>query len=239
MLSTVDLLKLKVHALDGDVGSVRDVLFSDEDWTVRHLVIDTGSWIFGRHVLIDPEAISDPEALSGALELDLTRDEVKALPDAPTDPMHGPNADSVGGILQLRVSDAVSNAPDLMLLGGGGETPSVAVALPDADSGHMHSLREVAGYDVCCGADSAGKLAGFLIDPVAWDLPLALIEAPENTLLLPTRLIDALNEAEHAVLVAVDAATLADAPVYDSRLQDERVYLPVVTDYYASRSPAA
>src|SRR5215471_3784696 len=85
MLSTIELLKLRVRAHDGEVGSVRDLTFSDADWTVRDLDLDTGAWIFGRRVRIDPDAVVDVDAATGVLELSLTREEVKTLPDASTD----------------------------------------------------------------------------------------------------------------------------------------------------------
>jgi hypothetical protein len=33
------------EATDGSIGSVDDFLFSDDRWTVRRAVIDTGNWL--------------------------------------------------------------------------------------------------------------------------------------------------------------------------------------------------
>ena len=46
-----------VNASDGEVGTVKDILFDDEAWRIRWVVVDTGTWLTGRKVLIHPSAI--------------------------------------------------------------------------------------------------------------------------------------------------------------------------------------
>src|SRR5215471_10665971 len=127
MLSTIELLKLRVRAHDGEVGSVHDLTFSDADWTVRDLDLDTGAWIFGRRVRIDPDAVVDVDAATSVLELALTREEVKALADASTD----------DDVLRWRESQTEVPAPQTLTAPG---NASPAPANPEAA---LHSLREV------------------------------------------------------------------------------------------------
>ena len=47
-----------IKADDGEIGTVVDFLFDDTSWKVRWLVIDCGTWLTGRKVLIHPSAIS-------------------------------------------------------------------------------------------------------------------------------------------------------------------------------------
>jgi len=37
----------KLGASDGEIGQVKDFYFDDQNWTVRYLVADTGSWLAG------------------------------------------------------------------------------------------------------------------------------------------------------------------------------------------------
>ena len=48
-----------IHASDGLIGTVSDFLFDDATWLVRWLVIDTGSWLAGREVLLPPSALGE------------------------------------------------------------------------------------------------------------------------------------------------------------------------------------
>jgi hypothetical protein len=56
LLSVNQLYGEKLGALDGDIGQVKDLYFDDLNWTVRYLVVETGSWLSGRQVLISPHA---------------------------------------------------------------------------------------------------------------------------------------------------------------------------------------
>jgi hypothetical protein len=49
-----ELYGRKLAALDGDIGHVKDFYFDDENWVIRYLVADTGSWLTGRLVLLTP-----------------------------------------------------------------------------------------------------------------------------------------------------------------------------------------
>ncbi len=47
-----------IDANDGRIGSVTDLLFDDATWKIRWLVVDTGSWLTTRKVLVHPSAIT-------------------------------------------------------------------------------------------------------------------------------------------------------------------------------------
>ncbi len=52
--SSEEGLSYSVAARDGDIGHVEDLLFDDETWAIRYLVINIGTWWTGRHVLVSP-----------------------------------------------------------------------------------------------------------------------------------------------------------------------------------------
>src|SRR5439155_25515127 len=85
MLSTAGELKgVTIHATDGDIGGVHDLYFDDTSWTVRYLVVDTGTWLPGRRVLISPFAF---RAVPGAARLrtTLTKEQIENSPSIDTD----------------------------------------------------------------------------------------------------------------------------------------------------------
>ena len=71
-----------VAARDRPAGELADVLFDDQSWTVRYLVIDTVDAMPRRDVLVMPAQV---ESLAPALRLRLTRDELKQCPDLDED----------------------------------------------------------------------------------------------------------------------------------------------------------
>ena len=52
--SVHEISRYHIHASDGNLGHVEDVIIDDETWTIRYLVVDTRSWWPGKKVLISP-----------------------------------------------------------------------------------------------------------------------------------------------------------------------------------------
>jgi hypothetical protein len=74
-----------IHAVDGEIGHVENLLFDDEDWTLRYFVVDTSNLWFGRRVLIAPRAVKAMDWSDRRVDLDLSRAQVESSP--PWDPL--------------------------------------------------------------------------------------------------------------------------------------------------------
>jgi hypothetical protein len=72
---------MPVHASDGEIGTIKDLLFDPQSWTVRYLEVSTG-WLFGRDVLIPVDKVKSIEAPEGAVTFDLTKEQIENSPSA-------------------------------------------------------------------------------------------------------------------------------------------------------------
>jgi hypothetical protein len=79
--SMKDLDDYAVGATDGVIGSVKDFLFDDQAWAVRYFVVETGTWLTSREVLISPISIDRPDWEDKLLAVSITREQVKNSPD--------------------------------------------------------------------------------------------------------------------------------------------------------------
>jgi len=79
-----DLKGYALLATDGPIGHVVDVLVDDRHWAVRYLVVDTGTWLSGRRVLISPMSLGRPDWALQQLPVSLTKDRVEHSPDVDT-----------------------------------------------------------------------------------------------------------------------------------------------------------
>lgn len=70
-----------VRAQDGEVGQVSDFILDDSDWRIRYLVIDTGNWLPGKHVLLAPNWIEKIGASAGTVFVNLPRSTIEAAPE--------------------------------------------------------------------------------------------------------------------------------------------------------------
>jgi len=57
--SVEEITGYSIHALDGEIGHVEDVLVEDDDWSIRYLVVETKHWWHGNKVLVSPLAVID------------------------------------------------------------------------------------------------------------------------------------------------------------------------------------
>ena len=78
--STTAVTGSHLQATDGEIGHVENLLIDDADWVIVYLIVDTKNWWFGKHVLISPYAVKDISWSSHTIQLDVTRELVKASP---------------------------------------------------------------------------------------------------------------------------------------------------------------
>src|ERR1700719_2971350 len=96
MLRTASHLKgTSIAATDGEIGSVQDLYFDDHSWTIRYLVVDTGTWLPGRQVLISPLSVREA---GDKILVDLTQEQVKRSPSVESDkPVNRQQEEAIGG----------------------------------------------------------------------------------------------------------------------------------------------
>jgi len=70
-----------IHATDGKIGQLSDVLIEDSDWTLRYLIVNTGNWWQGKEVLISPRSTQSIRWTEHLVYLGVTRDRVRTSPE--------------------------------------------------------------------------------------------------------------------------------------------------------------
>lgn len=80
-----DLKNYSIVASDGSVGDVKDFLFDDLAWVIRYFVVETGTWLSSRKVLISPTAIQEPNWEEKIFPVLLAKEQVRNSPDIDTD----------------------------------------------------------------------------------------------------------------------------------------------------------
>jgi len=83
--SLKSLINYEIAAKDGAIGSVHDFYFDDRRWCVRYLVVDTGTWLPGRRVLLSPVSIGGADWAAKHIEVGLTKEQVENSPPLSAD----------------------------------------------------------------------------------------------------------------------------------------------------------
>ncbi|WP_042364585.1 hypothetical protein [Streptacidiphilus neutrinimicus] len=74
-----DLVGFAVEATDGKIGKV--IHAGGTDSGMRYIVVDTGHWIFGKHVVLPAGAVSLIDLARSVVLVDRTRQEIKDAPE--------------------------------------------------------------------------------------------------------------------------------------------------------------
>jgi len=69
-----------IHAVDGEIGHVRDFLVDDASWRIRYVVVDTQNWWPGQKVLISPRSVLEVDWVERLIRLDTRRQKIKDSP---------------------------------------------------------------------------------------------------------------------------------------------------------------
>ena len=173
-----------IEASDGRIGTVSDFLFDDTTWKLRWMVVDTGTWLSGRKVLIHPSAIARVNHDQQQLPVHLTKAQVEDSPDitqdAPVsrqmqdglygyygwDPLWG-GGNFFGGYSGLVGPPMAlpSYQQDAELL----DRPLPGL-LPEEGDPHLRSIAAVTGYHVHATDGRIGHVENFLVDDATWDI---------------------------------------------------------------------
>jgi hypothetical protein len=69
-----------VVGVDGGIGQATDLLVDDAGWSFPYLVVDTGTWWSGKHVLISRHAVREISWAEREIRVEVSRLQVKASP---------------------------------------------------------------------------------------------------------------------------------------------------------------
>jgi hypothetical protein len=102
-----DLRGYAIRATDGVIGRVDDFYFDDDDWGIRYLVVDTGSWLSGRKVLISPLAVGHAGWMARRLPVPSRERRWNTAPTSiPGNRSHGSTKLSTSGTTGIRITGA-------------------------------------------------------------------------------------------------------------------------------------
>ncbi|MEU9182069.1 PRC-barrel domain-containing protein [Streptomyces sp. NPDC048550] len=80
------LVGFKVDASDGHIGKVDE---ATEEVGSSYIVVDTGPWIFGKHVLLPAGTVVRVDTKEETINVSLTKDQIKESPEYVEDKHRG------------------------------------------------------------------------------------------------------------------------------------------------------
>lgn len=79
--STREVRNYTVNGRDGQLGGIDDFLLDAQAWVLRYVVVDTGSWLSGRKVLLSPDWFAGWDWVNKAAAVPITKREAEGSPE--------------------------------------------------------------------------------------------------------------------------------------------------------------
>jgi uncharacterized protein YrrD len=228
--SSKHMKRFTIAATDGDIGAVDDFYFDDERWAVRYLVVDTGKWLSGRHVLISPISVLRAEWGEQRLLVSISRDQVHAAPEIDThqpvsrqqeaaylDHFHYPYYWAAPGLWGSHPTPMMPT-PEELAAADRRAAEAAEQARRRGDT-HLRSTSEVTGYVIRATDGDLGHVDDVLFDDVSWAVRYLVVDTSNwwfgKHVLIAPEWVDGIDWVSRTVSVNMARAALKSAPLYD------------------------
>jgi sporulation protein YlmC with PRC-barrel domain len=233
-----------IRAIDGTIGKVDDFYFDDKDWGIRYLIIDTGSWLSGRKVLISPVAVGHAGWMARRLPVALTRAQVE----------HSPDIDTRKPVSRQHEAQYLGYYGYPNYWGGAGLwgmgaypgslTAQGRVEQDLRDHGnpatpedcHLRSSNAVVGYHIRATDGDIGHLEDLLVDDDTWAIRYLVVNTSNwwggHRVLVSPGWITDVSWPESSVSVDLTRQAVKDAPPYESAAELDRQLERAIHEHY-------
>ncbi|CAN5162604.1 PRC-barrel domain-containing protein [soil metagenome] len=244
--SISELESYAIGATDGPIGHVKDFYFDDDAWVIRYLVVDTGSWLMSRKVLITPMSIRQANWSERLLQMSITKEQVKNSPDLDTDKpvsrqheldylgYYGyPNYWGGEGIWGMGLYPGAM-LPEYL---GADMAPAERERTEEAhrlverdrhrnDDPHLRSCKELIGYHIHASDGDIGHVEGLLVDEDTWSIRYMVVNTSNwwlgHKVLVAPPWVTGMDWAKQTVSVDLTRAAIQTAPAYDTANELDR-----------------
>lgn len=239
---------LTIHGSDGAVGTVDEFYFDDSTWVIRYWVVDTGTWLSGRRVLVSPFSLGEVQWSARTLQLSITREQVRSSP--PVESHRPVSRQKELEYLQYYAYPAYWGGPGLW---GAADFPLASLQVANAvqqdqerdsagarpqesEDSHLRSSREVTGYRIGATDGELGHVEDFLLDDGTWAIRYVVVDTSSwwggRRVLIAPAWIRSVSWPEAEVFVELDREAIKTAPPYDRHAPITREYEERIHEHY-------
>jgi len=243
-----------IEATDGQVGTVGDLLFEDRGWIVRWLVVETGTWLSGRKVLLPLAALGQPDAARRHFPVALTMQQVKDSPTLDVDQPVSRQAEAqlynFYGWNPYWGSGSLSTENFMAIPSGLPLVPSELVLrdhdLVDSGPGegdpNLRSMSAVTGYHIEATDGEIGHVEGFLLDPTDWRIRYIIVNTrnwwPGRKVVISPRSVTTIDWPASLMHLDLTREKIRGGPLYDPSIAVDEAYNETFLTYYGIKIAA-
>ena len=230
-----------IGGTDGEIGKVKEFYFDDKSWTIRYIIVETGSWLSERKVLLSPQAVITTDWEENVFRVNLTMEQIKNSPDIDTDkPVSRQHErDLYGyypwggyywgggmgmGMYPIAINQTIQKEND------------VSDDDTSDDDPHLRSADKVTGYNIKATDGEIGDVEDFIINDSNWQIDFILIDTgnwfPGKKVLIAPKMIKEINWEASTVVVNATEDRVKNSPEYQPGEELSESYEANLQNYY-------
>ena len=246
-----DLCDFHLNAKDGRVGKIKDIYFDDLSWTVRYLVVDTGSWLSGREVLIAPHVLT---GFNDDAQAFLTNLSLQTVNDSPSPEAHRPVSRQYEERLNLHYgwesywghpiypwanlyAYPLGVRPYVMPQDESVTAHAVGDHAEKQGDAHLRSRKEIHGYGIIATDGLIGEINDVLIEPGSWRITHLVADTrtwwPGKHVVIDRGMVRKINWFDRRVELDLTRAELRNSPEYRPGMTVVEEYQREISAYYS------
>jgi sporulation protein YlmC with PRC-barrel domain len=244
-----------IRAIDDELGRVKEIYFDDERWGVRYLIVETGSWLSKKPVLLSPYSIKTIDDASETIHVSLTREQIKNAPDVDTKkPVSrqseseysryygygqywaGPYMWGIGAYPTFEFPMARGLSPTAEQR----EKASDHTQQDESEDVHLHSSDEVCGYDIHGTDEYIGHVKDFIFDDKEWAIRYLVVDTHNwwpggKKVLIATQWIENIDWTDSTVQTKLTREQIQNSPEYSEDMALDRDYESELHHFYGRK----
>lgn len=239
------------------LGKVRDFLLAEEKPDLHYIVVDIGSWLKSRKVVLSQTVFGTPDTEREIIPADVTRKQVEEGPTlderAPVSRKHEdavaeyygwPAPYMVGGLgIEAPTFAGQAGGPVLTVRQKAGPDSAPAGRATDPsgrpvgdDDAVLRSWQEVTGYHISAADGEIGHVEDFLVDPESWIVRYLVVDTrnwlPGRKVLVSTDWLRSFSYDEQTAQVDLPREQIKAAPELDLGRPVDRAYETALYAHY-------
>jgi sporulation protein YlmC with PRC-barrel domain len=239
--SIEEILGYKIQAEDGTLGRIKDIYFDDTSWAIRYVVVDTGTWMAGRQIVLAPEVLGEPDPNRREMPITLARRRIEGSPPIVQEQGLTPRQQQLLAEYYDWSLPAAKRSVGSAAMGAGDGPKAARMLLQNQQSEqldpHLKSLRGMIGYHIRARGVDVGHIEDVLVQTDSWLLRYLVIDArnlvPGKKMLVSPAWVRRVEWSGGVVDVDLTAGSLKDGPPFDASQIISREYEKKLYDHYA------
>lgn len=248
MLRSVKAMEgFRIKAIDGEIGKLYEFYFDDHTWIIRYIIVDTGSWLAEKLVLISPDSFKSIKWEDEVFELSLDKQQIEDSPEVNKDkPVSRQKETELIGYYGWPMYWTGIGGPTI------GAFPPANTAIlkteeeiremrkkESKDDPNLRSTRAVTSYSIHADDGHIGHVEDFLVDDSTWHIRYLIVDTknflPGRKVIISPEWIDKIVWAESSVHLGLTKEEINNSPEYDPSQPVKRNYEKEIHDYYGKK----